>query len=128
MNFLQQRFTLLFLQVHLCMSKGDSFPSIHGQLDVKGLAFQILDAPSSFSDIVATLSFRGQRVFLHNASGWFGDAPVEASGDFGLNPEDGEFHLMCQVPSVEVNALMKTMKMRPLMFPVQNTVPLIFSC
>jgi hypothetical protein len=31
------------------MSKGDSFPSIHGQLDVKGLAFQILDAPSSFS-------------------------------------------------------------------------------
>ena len=37
------------LQVHICMSKGDSFPSIHGQLDVKGLGFQILDAPSSFS-------------------------------------------------------------------------------
>jgi len=90
---------------------------------VKGLAFQILDAPSSFSDIVAKLSFRGQRVFLHNASGWFGDAPVEASGDFGLNPEDGEFHLMCQVPSVEVNALMRTMKMKPLMFPVQHTLP-----
>jgi hypothetical protein len=46
---------------------------------------------------VATLSFRGQRVFLHNASGWYGDVPVEASGHFGLNPEDGEFHLMCQV-------------------------------
>uniref|UniRef100_A0A0E0BY57 Translocation and assembly module TamB C-terminal domain-containing protein n=1 Tax=Oryza meridionalis TaxID=40149 RepID=A0A0E0BY57_9ORYZ len=115
-------------EVHLCMSKGDSFPSIHGQLDVKGLAFQILDAPSSFSDIVATLSFRGQRVFLHNASGWFGDAPVEASGDFGLNPEDGEFHLMCQVPSVEVNALMKTMKMRPLMFPLAGAVTAVFNC
>ncbi|KAM0871926.1 hypothetical protein ACQ4PT_039062 [Festuca glaucescens] len=37
------------------------------------------------------------RVFLHNASGWYGDVPVEASGDFGLNPEDGEFHLMCQL-------------------------------
>jgi len=36
-------------EVHVCMSKGDSFPSIHGQIDVKGLAFQILDAPSSFS-------------------------------------------------------------------------------
>jgi hypothetical protein len=36
-------------QVHICMTKGDSFPSIHGQLDVKGLAFQILDAASSFS-------------------------------------------------------------------------------
>jgi len=53
--------------------------------------------PEYIQDIVAKLSFRGQRVFLHNASGWFGDAPVEASGDFGLNPEDGEFHLMCQV-------------------------------
>ncbi|XP_062194622.1 protein SUBSTANDARD STARCH GRAIN 4, chloroplastic-like isoform X1 [Phragmites australis] len=115
-------------EVHICMSKGDSFPSIHGQLDVKGLAFQILDAPSSFSDIVATLSFRGQRVFLHNASGWFGDAPVEASGDFGLNPEDGEFHLLCQVPSVEVNALMRTMKMRSLMFPLAGAVTAVFNC
>jgi len=47
---------------------------------------------------VAKLSFRGQRVFLHNASGWFGDVLVEASGDLGLNHEDGEFDLMCQVP------------------------------
>lgn len=115
-------------EVHICMSKGDSFPSIHGQLDVKGLAFQILDAPSSFSDIVAKLSFRGQRVFLHNASGWFGDAPIEASGDLGLNPEDGEFHLMCQVPSVEVNALMRTMKMKPLMFPLAGSVTAVFNC
>ncbi|CAL4951973.1 unnamed protein product [Urochloa decumbens] len=115
-------------EVHICMSNGDSFPSIHGQIDVKGLAFQILDAPSSFSDIMAKLSFRGQRVFLHNASGWFGDAPVEASGDFGLNPEDGEFHLMCQVPSVEVNALMRTMKMKPLMFPLAGSVTAVFNC
>ncbi|OEL34269.1 hypothetical protein BAE44_0004714, partial [Dichanthelium oligosanthes] len=119
---------LHFKYVHICMSKGDSFPSIHGQIDVTGLAFQILDAPSSFSDIVAKLSFRGQRVFLHNASGWFGDVPVEASGDFGLNPEEGEFHLMCQVPSVEVNALMRTMKMKPLMFPLAGAVTAVFNC
>lgn len=31
------------------MSQGDSFPNLHGQLDVSGLAFQISDAPSSFS-------------------------------------------------------------------------------
>lgn len=115
-------------EVHICMSKGDSFPSIHGQLDVKGLGFQILDAPASFSEIVATLSFRGQRVFLHNASGWYGEVPVEASGDFGLNPEDGEFHLMCQIPSVEVNALMKTVKMKPLMFPLAGAVTAVFNC
>lgn len=31
------------------MSRGETFPNLHGQLDVTGLAFQILDAPSSFS-------------------------------------------------------------------------------
>ncbi|KAJ6853899.1 uncharacterized protein M6B38_101165 [Iris pallida] len=104
-------------EVHICMSKMDTFPNLHGQLDVTGLSFQILDAPSHFSEVTASLCFRGQRVFLHNTSGWFGDAPLEASGDFGINPDDGEFHLMCQVPCVEVNALMKTLKMKPLMFP-----------
>lgn len=104
--------------VHICMSQGESFPNLHGQLDVTGLAFQISDAPSSFSDISASLCFRAQRIFLHNASGWFGKVPLEASGDFGIEPEEGEFHLMCQVPSVEVNALMKSFKMKPLLFPV----------
>ncbi|KAJ4826152.1 hypothetical protein Tsubulata_022923 [Turnera subulata] len=115
-------------EVHLCMSSGETFPNLHGQLDVTGLTFQLLDAPSWFSDISASLCFRGQRVFLHNASGWFGDAPLEASGDFGIHPEEGEFHLMCQVPCVEVNALMKTFKMRPLLFPLAGSVTAVFNC
>lgn len=32
----------------MCMDKGESFPNLHGQLDVTGLAFQIYDAPSGF--------------------------------------------------------------------------------
>lgn len=48
-------------------------------------------------DISTSLCFRGQRIFLHNGSGWFGSVPLEASGDFGIHPEEGEFHLMCQV-------------------------------
>lgn len=40
---------LLHLQVHMCMSGEDTFPNLHGQLDVTGLAFQIFDAPSCFS-------------------------------------------------------------------------------
>ncbi|KAK8938369.1 hypothetical protein KSP39_PZI010980 [Platanthera zijinensis] len=115
-------------EVHLCMSAGDSFPSIHGQLDVTCLDFQIYDAPSIFSEITASLCFRGQRVFLHNANGYFGNVPVEASGDFGINPGDGKFHLMFQVPCVEVNALMKTLKMRPLMFPLAGSVTSLFNC
>ncbi|KAH9616453.1 hypothetical protein KSS87_018431 [Heliosperma pusillum] len=114
--------------VHICMSSGENFPNLHGQLDVTGVSFQILDAPSSFSDISASLCFRGQRIFLHNANGWFGSVPLEASGDFGIHPEEGEFHLMCQVPCVEVNALMRTFKMKPLLFPVAGCVTAIFNC
>jgi len=44
-----------------------------------------------------SLCFRGQSIFLHNTSGWFGSIPLEASGDFGIHPEEGEFHLLCQV-------------------------------
>ncbi|XP_057525192.1 protein TIC236, chloroplastic [Amaranthus tricolor] len=115
-------------ELHICMSSGETFPNLHGQLDITGLCFQILDAPSCFSDMSASLCFRGQRVFLHNANGWFGSAPLEASGDFGIHPDEGEFHLMCQVPCVEVNALMKTFKMKPLLFPLAGFVTAIFNC
>ncbi|KAK3027022.1 hypothetical protein RJ639_041177 [Escallonia herrerae] len=106
-------------EVHICMSRGETFPNLHGQLDATGLAFQ---------DLSASLCFRGQRIFLHNASGWFGSIPLEASGDFGIEPEEGEFHLMCQVPSVEVNSLMKTFKMKPLLFSCAGSVTAVFNC
>ncbi|KAI9097788.1 hypothetical protein K1719_025559 [Acacia pycnantha] len=115
-------------EVHLCMSRGETFPNLHGQLDVTGLEFHLLDAPSSFSKMSVSLCFRGQRIFLHNANGWFGSIPLEASGDFGIHPEEGEFHLMCQVPSVEVNSLMRTFKMRPLLFPIAGSVTAVFNC
>ncbi|XP_060208186.1 protein TIC236, chloroplastic isoform X2 [Lycium barbarum] len=96
---------------------------------------RILEIPITWSkgratgeDMSASLCFRAQRIFLHNTSGWFGDVPLEASGDFGINPEEGEFHLMCQVPSVEVNALMKTFKMKPLLFPLAGSVTAVFNC
>lgn len=53
-------------------------------------------------DITASLCFRAQRIFLQNASGWFGSVPLEASGDFGIEPEEGEFHLMFQVNVYEL--------------------------
>ncbi|KAM6592238.1 hypothetical protein CsatA_014843 [Cannabis sativa] len=115
-------------EVHVCMSTGETFPNLHGQLDVTGLAFQILDAPSCFSDVSASLCFRGQRIFLHNAHGSFGAVPLEASGDFGIHPDEGEFHVMCQVPCVEVNALMNTFKMKPLLFPLAGSVTAVFNC
>ncbi|KAK7311846.1 hypothetical protein RJT34_10254 [Clitoria ternatea] len=115
-------------EVHLCMSKGETFPNLHGQLEVTGLNFQLLDAPSCFSNISANLCFRGQRIFLHNASGWFGSIPLEISGDFGIHPEEGEFHLMCQVPGVEVNALMRTFNIRSFLFPLAGSITALLNC
>ncbi|KAL9313337.1 hypothetical protein ACSQ67_018789 [Phaseolus vulgaris] len=115
-------------EVHLCMSKGESFPNLYGQLDVTGLNFQLSDAPSCFSNTSGSLCFRGQSIFLHNASGWFGSIPLEASGDFGIHPEKGEFHLVCQVPTVEVNALMRTFNMSSLLFPLAGSMTALFNC
>ncbi|XP_057851125.2 protein SUBSTANDARD STARCH GRAIN 4, chloroplastic isoform X2 [Cryptomeria japonica] len=115
-------------EVHICMSTGDHFPNLHGQLDVRGLEFQVLDTPSSFSALSGSLCFQGQRIFLHNASCIFGEVPLEASGDFGINPEDGEYHLLCQVPIVEVNALMRTLKARPSLYPIAGSLKAVFNC
>ncbi|KAK9061014.1 hypothetical protein SSX86_018194 [Deinandra increscens subsp. villosa] len=82
-------------EVHICMSQGESFPNLHGQLDVTGLAFQIFDAPSSFS--VCTSIMPTAYSSYHFYLGWFGKVPLEASGDFGIEPEEGEYHLMCQL-------------------------------
>ncbi|XP_058785828.1 protein TIC236, chloroplastic-like [Vicia villosa] len=115
-------------ELHLCMSKGETFPNIHGQLDVTGLNFQLLDAASCFSNISASLCFRVQRIFLHNACGWFGSIPIEASGDFGIHPEEGELHIKCEVHGVEVNALMKTFNMKSFSFPLAGSVTALFNC
>lgn len=48
-NFIFLSAVIVHLQVHICMSRGETFPNLHGQLDVTGLAFQIYDAPSLFS-------------------------------------------------------------------------------
>ncbi|KAG6521469.1 hypothetical protein ZIOFF_018590 [Zingiber officinale] len=91
------------------------FEGGHGSLDIVKVALQKLASVEGsvvlclacivVSNIDAGIDnnivFRGQRIFLPNASGWFGDAPLEASSDFGINPENGEFHLMCQITDAE---------------------------
>jgi hypothetical protein len=47
--------------------------------------------------VSGTLFFQGQRLFFHNATGYYGAIPLNVSGDIDLNPEDGEYRLSCQV-------------------------------
>ena len=48
-------------------------------------------------NVCGTLFIQGQRLFLHNATGFFGAIPLNVSGDMDLNPDDGEYRLVCQV-------------------------------
>ena len=50
-------------QVHVWMTKMDTFPNFGGKVDVKGLNFHIADAPASFK--VCFLSFYLFYVFLY---------------------------------------------------------------
>jgi hypothetical protein len=51
----------------------------------------------SMQDVCGTLFIQGQRLFLHNATGFFGAIPLNVSGDMDLNPDGGEYRLVCQV-------------------------------
>lgn len=55
----------------MCMSRGETFPNIYGQLDVMGLAFQLYDAPSWFSVcpglIFANLTLVGHKLINHSS-------------------------------------------------------------
>lgn len=74
-----------------------TFSSLYICSFIKIWKYQLYAIYGFLQDMSANLCFRAQRIFLHNASGWFGKVPLEASGDFGIDPEQGEFHLMCQV-------------------------------
>lgn len=50
------------------MSSGESFPNLHGQLDVTDLSFQILDAPSWFSVCSPSFSYYILRTYIQQHS------------------------------------------------------------
>lgn len=61
----------------LRLSRGEIIPNLYGQVDVKGLAFQILDAPSSFS----VTDLYGIRASL------VGGGEIQGSGNVWTCPE-----------------------------------------
>ncbi|KAH7281931.1 hypothetical protein KP509_35G004100 [Ceratopteris richardii] len=60
--------------------------------------------------------------------GFFGAIPLHVSGDMDLNPDGGEYRLVCQVSDVEVNALMHTLKARPPLFPLAGAIKAAIYC
>ncbi|EFJ16558.1 hypothetical protein SELMODRAFT_421796 [Selaginella moellendorffii] len=115
-------------EVHVRMNNEDNFPQLGGKVDIKNVSFKIVEAPAAFKEVNGTIFLQGQRAFLHNTSGLYGKIPVNVSGDMDVNPENGEFRLSCQVPGVEVNSLMTTLKVRPPPFPVAGAVKAVVYC
>jgi hypothetical protein len=90
------------------------FPSLRGRLHCEGLEFHFWDSPDSLSGASMDLLFEGDRLYLHNASGYFGGVPLTLTGDLDLNPEvrlhpapacENIFELPCSQASVLISVI-----------------------
>eukprot|EP00873_Tetraselmis_striata_P029672 jgi/Tetstr1/449936/TSEL_036990.t1 len=104
------------------------FPSLRGRLHCKNLEFHFWDSPDSLSGASMDLLFEGDRMYLHNASGYFGGVPLTLTGDLDLNPLVGQYRLSASIPSVEINTLRATLGARPLPVPVTGAVRGVLHC
>jgi hypothetical protein len=101
------------------------FPEFYGRLAVKDAEFHFWDATDDIMDADLDLLFEGKRVYLHNASGRFGEVPLTITGDLDLFPEGGEYRLSARVDPVkpvEINLLRATLGVRPTPFPVSGAI------
>jgi len=82
------------LRIH---HKGNGFPDLSGTVKCRDTGFHFWDAPDDLRGVNMDLIFQGQRLYLHNAQGWYGAVPLHISGDMDVNPDDGEYRLSAQV-------------------------------
>lgn len=97
-----------------------TFPDIYGKLRCSNGHLHFWDATDDLSDVNMTMLFEGKRMYLHNTKGYYGAIPIQVTGDLDIDPDDGEYRLMLQVPLVEVNDLRETLAVRPLPYPVRG--------
>eukprot|EP00959_Pyramimonas_sp_CCMP1952_P414224 8679043-Pyramimonas_sp.AAC.1 len=73
------------------------FPTLSGTVRCRGVGLHFWDAPDDMRAVDMDLLFQGQRMYLHNAHGWYGGVPMGVSGDLDINPEGGMYRLSAQV-------------------------------
>ena len=61
------------------------FPAIRGRVRGSDLAFHFFDAPDDFSRTRLDLLFEGDRMYFHNAQGFFGAVPITLNGVSSLH-------------------------------------------
>lgn len=102
--------------------KSWQFPRLYGRVRCTGMDFHFWDATDDIQDARFDLLFEDDRLYLHNATGYFGAVPLSLTGDLGLNPDEGQYRLTVESPGVEVNALRCTLGVRPTPYPVAGSV------
>src|SRR5689334_14264813 len=55
--------------------------------------FHFWDAPDDITGASMDLVFERDRLYLHQAKGYFGAVPLNVSGDMDLNPQSGTYRL-----------------------------------
>ena len=89
------------------------YPYLSGRINCTDCGFHIWDAPDDFHDVNMDMIFENDRMYFHNATGYYGAIPINAVGDLSVDP-DGDIRLVAHCPGVEVNALRETLAARPL--------------
>ncbi|MAD20600.1 MAG: hypothetical protein CMJ52_10720 [Planctomycetaceae bacterium] len=97
------------------------YPDFTGRINCKKAGFHIWDAPDDFEDVNMDLLFENDRIYFHNATGYYGAIPVSAVGDMSLD-EKGDIRIVAHSKGVEVNALRETLAARPLPYSAAGIV------
>ena len=100
----------------------DELPRLEGRLKCSSLHFHFHDAPDDLFDTQMDLLFEDERMYLHNAHGYYGAIPIQASGDIDIKLDDAQYRISAHVPGVDVNALSATLGARPSAFPMAGFV------
>ena len=74
------------LKMHCHNAATWKFPAFSGQVACRGLDFHFWDAVDDLSKTDIDFVFDDQRLYMHNASGYFGSVPLTLSGANSIFP------------------------------------------
>jgi len=104
------------------------FPSMNGKLKCRNIDMHFWDAPDHVSDANFEALMENNRLYFHEAAGYYGTLPVTLSGDMDVDPEYGQYRLTGVIDPVEVNVARASFGVRPMPNPVAGALRGVIHC
>eukprot|EP00210_Caulerpa_lentillifera_P007372 g7046.t1 len=104
------------------------FPTMNGKLKCRNIDMHFWDAPDHISEGDFEALLESNRLYFHEAAGYYGTLPITISGDMDVDPEYGEYRLTGVVSPVEVNVARASFGVRPMPNPVAGAVRGVVHC